>query len=224
MSCASVPQFKEVFLTPRYLGIAMEYAGGGDMFEFFVRNKVCHVQQTRQTDGPVRGPAGYEASQFLVSLSFFHNLDVLQAFSNSRGLAEDLARWFFQQLIVALDFCHRKGIANRDIKLEARALSRAGIGAEGNQMCVPQPWGESAKEVPGYACGSYRQARASASVPGSTVRLPHPVTLMRSPTKQVRRKPSLRWVMYRDAARLIRPSARHDPAFPSAERAAGRHP
>ena len=35
-----VTQFKEVFLTPRYLGIAMEYAGGGDMFEFFVRNKV----------------------------------------------------------------------------------------------------------------------------------------------------------------------------------------
>ena len=34
-----VLQFKEVFLTPRYLGIAMEYAGGGDMFEFFVRNK-----------------------------------------------------------------------------------------------------------------------------------------------------------------------------------------
>ncbi len=33
-------QFKEVFLTPRFLGIAMEYAGGGDMFEFFVRNKV----------------------------------------------------------------------------------------------------------------------------------------------------------------------------------------
>jgi len=44
-----------------------------------------------------------------------------QAFSNSRGLAEDLARWFFQQLIVALDFCHRKGIANRDIKLEVGA-------------------------------------------------------------------------------------------------------
>ena len=51
------------------------------------------------------------------------NLSMLpaQAFSNSRGLAEDLARWFFQQLIVALDFCHRKGIANRDIKLEVRA-------------------------------------------------------------------------------------------------------
>ncbi len=35
-----------------------------------------------------------------------------------QGLHEELARWFFQQLIVALDFCHKKGIANRDIKLE----------------------------------------------------------------------------------------------------------
>jgi serine/threonine-protein kinase SRK2 len=72
-------QFREVFLTKRYLGIAMEYAAGGDMFDFFVRN---------------------------------------EAFVNVKGLAEDLARWFFQQLIVALDFCHKKGIANRDIKLE----------------------------------------------------------------------------------------------------------
>ncbi len=45
---ASVPQFREVFLTRRYLGITMEYAAGGDMFDFFVRNKafvnvkVCH--------------------------------------------------------------------------------------------------------------------------------------------------------------------------------------
>lgn len=33
-------------------------------------------------------------------------------------MREDLARWIFQQLIFGLDYCHRKGIANRDIKLE----------------------------------------------------------------------------------------------------------
>lgn len=38
-------------------------------------------------------------------------------------LDEPAARWFFQQLIIALDYCHRKGavkpaIFNRDIKLE----------------------------------------------------------------------------------------------------------
>jgi serine/threonine-protein kinase SRK2 len=29
------------------------------------------------------------------------------------GLPEDLARWFFQQIILALEFMHRKGVANR---------------------------------------------------------------------------------------------------------------
>jgi hypothetical protein len=51
-----------VFLTSIYLGIAMEYAPGGDMFEYVVRKN---------------------------------------------GLREDEARWFFQQLIVGLDYCHK---------------------------------------------------------------------------------------------------------------------
>ncbi|GFH29451.1 sulfur stress regulator, partial [Haematococcus lacustris] len=57
-----IVQFKEVFLTNIYLGIAMEYAPGGDMFEYVVRKN---------------------------------------------GLREDEARWFLQQLIVGLDYCHK---------------------------------------------------------------------------------------------------------------------
>jgi serine/threonine protein kinase len=55
-------QFKEVFLTSQHLSIAMEYAAGGDMFEYVVRKG---------------------------------------------GLRESEARWFFQQLIVAVDYIHR---------------------------------------------------------------------------------------------------------------------
>jgi serine/threonine protein kinase len=33
-----------------------------------------------------------------------------------------LCRWFFQQLILAVEYCHRKGVANRDIKLENTLL------------------------------------------------------------------------------------------------------
>lgn len=55
-------QFKEVFLTPQYLVISMEFAAGGDMFEYVVRKG---------------------------------------------GLRESEARWFFQQLIVAVDYIHR---------------------------------------------------------------------------------------------------------------------
>jgi len=63
-----VVQFKEVFLTEKYLGLAMEFAPGGDMFEYVVKKG---------------------------------------------GLREDEARWFFQQLVVAMDYCHRMGVVNR---------------------------------------------------------------------------------------------------------------
>jgi serine/threonine protein kinase len=39
---------------------------------------------------------------------------------------EGLARFIFQQLIIALDFCHRKGKVNRDIKLSNILLSISG--------------------------------------------------------------------------------------------------
>jgi serine/threonine protein kinase len=50
-------------------------------------------------------------------------------------LAGVIFRWFFQQLILAVDYCHRKGVANRDIKLENTLLqvssSAATAGAAG---------------------------------------------------------------------------------------------
>ena len=38
------------------------------------------------------------------------------------GVHEHEARWFFQQLIIGLDYCHRMGVVNRDIKLENTLL------------------------------------------------------------------------------------------------------
>lgn len=48
--------------------------------------------------------------------------DLMDYIRKQRGIAEDLARWFFQQLIIGLDYIHRMGIANRDIKLENTLL------------------------------------------------------------------------------------------------------
>eukprot|EP01023_Acetabularia_acetabulum_P053797 TRINITY_DN6035_c0_g2_i1.p1 TRINITY_DN6035_c0_g2~~TRINITY_DN6035_c0_g2_i1.p1 ORF type:complete len:347 (+),score=61.00 TRINITY_DN6035_c0_g2_i1:322-1362(+) len=72
-----VVQFKEAFVTDEYLCIVMEYAAGGDLFDYVVK----------------RG-----------------------------GLKEEEARWFFQQLMVAIDYCHKMGVVNRDIKLENTLL------------------------------------------------------------------------------------------------------
>lgn len=48
-------QFREVFLTKAYLGISMEYAAGGDMFDFFVRNK-AFVNAKARAEPLERGP------------------------------------------------------------------------------------------------------------------------------------------------------------------------
>jgi serine/threonine-protein kinase SRK2 len=73
-----VIDLRAVFLTSTHLGIALELAAGGDLFQLVAR---C------------------------------------------RGLPEPDARWYFQQLALALDYCHRKGVANRDIKLENTLLA-----------------------------------------------------------------------------------------------------
>lgn len=41
-------------------------------------------------------------------------------------LREDQARWVFQQLVIGLDYCHKRGVANRDLKLENLLLDQDG--------------------------------------------------------------------------------------------------
>ncbi|KAL4452724.1 hypothetical protein ABPG75_008386 [Micractinium tetrahymenae] len=48
--------------------------------------------------------------------------DLFKYVSSRRGLPEDEARWFFQQLMIAVDYCHRMGVSSRDIKLENALL------------------------------------------------------------------------------------------------------
>jgi hypothetical protein len=47
-------------------------------------------------------------------------------------------RWFFQQLILAVDYCHRKGVANRDIKLENTLLQVRGATQRSQQRQTRQ--------------------------------------------------------------------------------------
>lgn len=51
-------------------------------------------------------------------------LEDYRAAHGEAGLPEADARWFFQQLILGLDFCHQLGIAHQDIKLENALLDR----------------------------------------------------------------------------------------------------
>ena len=76
---------RTVFLTPTHLGIAMEHAAGGDLFQLVTRARAA-------------APGG------------------------RGGLPEADARWYFQQLVCALEYCHAMGVASRDVKLENTLL------------------------------------------------------------------------------------------------------
>lgn len=87
----AVPQFREVCLTDQHLCIVMEFARGGDAFEYVLSNKA-------QVHG--------------------------------EGIPENSARWLFIQLMVAVQFCHELGIANRCGVLPVpRSAGRAWRGA-----------------------------------------------------------------------------------------------
>ena len=54
------------------------------------------------------------------------------------GRPEDEAHYIFQQLLVAIDYCHRLGIANRDIKARYRtSLPRSMIQNSYNRFVLP---------------------------------------------------------------------------------------
>lgn len=111
-------------MTPHHLAIAMEYAPGGDLSEYVdackragVRSPCCTAMSVSAVAAPraCHGPA--------VLRTTHHDCRVQpQCAVQLGGVPETDARWFFQQFIIAVDYCHRLGIANRDIKVTAVRL------------------------------------------------------------------------------------------------------
>lgn len=52
--------------------------------------------------------------------------DLLNYVRKRRRLKEDLAKYFFKQIIEALNYIHKKNIAHRDIKLDNILLDHLG--------------------------------------------------------------------------------------------------
>lgn len=73
-----------------------------------------------------------------------------------RRLSEGEARWFFQQLAIGLDYCHQRGVANRDLKLDNLLLDVGGGGRPILKMCdfgySKHEMNSMAKTVVGTVC------------------------------------------------------------------------
>ncbi|KAK9804446.1 hypothetical protein WJX73_002124 [Symbiochloris irregularis] len=63
-------------------------------------------------------------SHLAIVMEFCSGGDLFQYVRDRGPLREDEARRFLQQLVIGLDYCHRMGVVNRDIKLENALLDR----------------------------------------------------------------------------------------------------
>ncbi|KAL4423944.1 hypothetical protein ABPG75_001245 [Micractinium tetrahymenae] len=61
-------------------------------------------------------------THLVLSMEYAAGGDLADFIRTRRGLSEDLARWFFQQLVIAVDYAHRMGVTSRDIKMENTLL------------------------------------------------------------------------------------------------------
>jgi len=84
--------------------------------------------------------------------------DILELVNEQGSLAEDEARWLFQQVVVGLLYLHSKGTQNREIKLQNQLLSYGnGVdgGNEGNTPGVPATETNiHTKNIPGSVAGA----------------------------------------------------------------------
>lgn len=102
--------------------VAIKFIDRGDKVNKHVKNEILnhrnllhhHVIQFREVY--------LTKSHLCIVMEFAPGGDMLDYVKKKGGLTEDQARWFFQQLIIGLDYCHKMGVANRDIKLENTLL------------------------------------------------------------------------------------------------------
>ncbi|KAK9837894.1 hypothetical protein WJX74_007403 [Apatococcus lobatus] len=57
-----------------------------------------------------------------IVMEFAAGGDLFTRVRDHNGMTENEARWFFQQLIIGIDYAHKMGVVNRDIKLENSLL------------------------------------------------------------------------------------------------------
>ena len=110
-----IVEFYEVFLTPRYLGIVMEYIDGLDLQAYVIKQGGCLTEDVaRFVFQQVR--TNVVSSSSLHDIRYTYLLLDVSVPSNYRYLFYVHSLIYFQ-LVIAVDFCHRKGKVNRDIKL-----------------------------------------------------------------------------------------------------------
>ena len=77
---------------------------------------------------------------------------LLEHVQRHKFLAEPQARWLFQQLILAVDYCHKMGVSNRDIKLDNILLDKSTKGRPDWPIMKICDWGYARTGATSEAC------------------------------------------------------------------------
>ncbi|CAD7704929.1 unnamed protein product [Ostreobium quekettii] len=98
--------------------VAIKFLHRGDKIHRYVQREILNHKRLRHPH-VVQFYEVFLTEEFLAIVMEFADQGDLFLFVQQRvRLKEDLARWIFQQLVFGLDYTHRRGVANRDVKLE----------------------------------------------------------------------------------------------------------
>jgi serine/threonine-protein kinase SRK2 len=114
-------QLAEDRRTGEKLAIKFIQRGWDNHHTKYVLRELLNHQELSATQHPhiVEFKEVFNTTTYLAIAMEYVEGDNLQTFLESMNgkLQENLARFVFQQLLIAIDFCHRKGKVNRDLKL-----------------------------------------------------------------------------------------------------------
>lgn len=98
--------------------VAIKFLQRGDRIQRYVEREILNHKSLRHPH-VVQFYEIFLTEQFLaIVMEYADQGDLFLFVQRQVRLREDLARWIFQQLVFGLDYCHKRGVANRDVKLE----------------------------------------------------------------------------------------------------------
>jgi len=102
--------------------VAIKFIERGDRVNRYVEAEILNHRMLRHPH-VIEYKEVFVTSEYIcIAMEFASGGSLFTYVQRAVRLKEAAARWFFQQLIIGLDYCHRRGVVNRDIKLENTLL------------------------------------------------------------------------------------------------------
>ncbi|GAX72675.1 hypothetical protein CEUSTIGMA_g131.t1 [Chlamydomonas eustigma] len=112
--------------------VAIKFLSRGEHMSKYTESEILNHRILRQHPHVIEFKEVFLTSDYIcIAMEYASGGNLFRYVQSQRYLPEIHARFFFQQLIFGIDYCHRKGVVNRDIKLENVLLQP--------QDGIPQP-------------------------------------------------------------------------------------